>query len=129
MKDTVSFPVKIKGETTGETFDGLFEVRVALSHRDVLKEDEIYRASLGANPQDAAPYPASIAAAIAYLRIRLKVAPTWFMQSGYGLDLLDENVLIEINNTARAKVAEEIARHVKEAAAAAAELKPHIEEK
>lgn len=129
MRDTVSFSVTIKGETTGETFDGLFEVRTMLSHRDVLKEDEIYRASLGANPQDAAPYPASIASAIAYLRIRLKTAPAWFAASGYGLDLKDENVLVEINNTARAKVQEELARHVKEAAAAAAELKPHVEEK
>lgn len=125
MKDTVQFTVTVKGETTGRSFEGLFEAKVKLSHREVIKEDEIRRNVLGVNPNEAGPYAASIAGAVAYLTVRLTRSPDWFKQSNNGLDLEDENVLVAVNNSAVAAIAVERDAHIKEAELAQKELKQH----
>lgn len=98
MKDKVSFSVKLVGETSNKEFEGTFEVKTKLTHKDVLKEDEIRRTVLGVNPSDAGAYAASIATAIAYLSVRVVRSPDWFRFSNNGLDLEDENLLVEVNN-------------------------------
>lgn len=127
MKDAVQFTVTVKGETTGRSFEGLFEAKTKLSHRDVIKEDEIRRNILGVNPNDASPYAASIAGAVAYLAVRLTRSPDWFKASNNGLDLEDENVLVAVNNSAVAAVAVERDTHAKEAELAQNALKKHID--
>lgn len=124
LADKVSFVVDVKGETTGRRFEGLFEVKTKLSVRETLLEDEIRRNALGINPQTAGDYAALIAAAIAYLKVRVTNAPDWWTkEAGGGLDLQDENVLVEVNNTAVNAVQKERDRLAKAAEEARAELK------
>lgn len=128
MKDRVQFTISVKGETSGRNFEGLFEVKTKLSHKEVLKEDEIRRNVLGTNPNDAGAYAASIAGAIAYLTVRLTKSPDWFKSSANGLELEDENVLVEINNRCVAAVAAEREAYIKEAQDAQVELRKAVAE-
>jgi phenylalanyl-tRNA synthetase beta subunit len=111
MKDTVQFTVNVTGDTSEQKFEGLFEVKTKLSHREVLKEDEIRRSVLGVNPADAGSYAGSIATAISFLSVRVTRSPDWFKASSNGLDLEDENILVEVNNAAMAAIAKERKAH------------------
>lgn len=111
MKDKVQFIVNVAGDTSEEKFEGLFEVKTKLSHREVLREDEIRRTVLGTNPGEAGSYAASIATAISFLSVRVTKSPDWFKASANGLDLEDENVLVEVNNAAMSAIAKERKAH------------------
>jgi hypothetical protein len=126
LKDKIQFTVTVKGDTSETNFTGLFEVKTKLSHREVLKEDEVKRNVLGTNPGDASGYASSIAGAISFLTVRLTKSPDWFKESGNGLDLEDENVLVEINNAAMAAIAKERDAHLAAAKEAQKELKEKV---
>jgi hypothetical protein len=115
MKDSVTVNVKVTGETTDEVFEGVFIAKVKLSHRDVLKQDEIYRVALGVKPNDASDYASAIANNIAYLSIRLTKAPPWFTESGNGIDLKDENVLVQVTKAVAEAIGAELTEHAKAA--------------
>ncbi len=128
MNNKVQFSVECKGETSDRNFSGLFTAKTKLSHREVLKEDEVRRNVLGQNPQYAGEYAASVASAIAYLAVRLVDSPDWWKQSGGGLELEDENVLVEVNNAAVKAIKEEQDARVKAAEAAQGALKAKVTE-
>jgi hypothetical protein len=115
MKDSVTVNVKITGETTEEVFEGVFTAKVKLSHREVLRQDEIYRNTLGMKPAEASEYAAAIAQNIAYLTVRLTKAPPWFTESTNGLDLKDENVLAKVTEVVASAVTAEHTEHAKAA--------------
>jgi hypothetical protein len=98
MANTVQFEVSIKGENTSKTYSGIFEVKTNLSLRDSLREDQVRRNTLGTNPGEASDYATSIAGALAYLAVRIVNAPDFWAKSNGGVDLEDENVLVEVNN-------------------------------
>lgn len=128
MLPKVSFDVSVKGEESGKDYSGLFEVKTKLSLRDQLKEDEIYRNVLGANPQTAGGDAAAIAQALAYLAVRVTASPDWWRLSDNGRDLEDLDVLAAVNNGAVAAVKAERAAHQKKAVAAQGELKAKLAE-
>jgi hypothetical protein len=97
MKSRVTFTVSVKSEF-GQTYEGRFEAKTKLSIRETLREEELTRIHLGADPLNASPLAKAIAGAIAYLTVHLTEAPSWFRDASNGLDIEDETVLISINN-------------------------------
>lgn len=128
MLEKVLFAVDLKGDLTGKSYIGNFVVKTMTSFRDSLREDEIRRSVLGVNPQNAGPYAASVAAAIAYLDIRVIDCPEWWTQSGRGLDLKDDNILVEVNDKAVKAIDEELGKVKKLADEAKPILKERITE-
>jgi hypothetical protein len=127
IKSLVDFTVDVVGEVTGNKYVGSFTVKTALSARDALKQDEIYRSVLGPNSQDANPVSKGIASAISYLATHVAKSPDWWQSVEGGLKLEDINVLAIVNNTAQdtieieykklaeeAKKAEDILKNLKE---------------
>lgn len=118
---TVSLAVNIVGSVTQEKYEGIFETKIFLSHKDTLREDEFRRTHLGRNSSEASEYAKSIASALAFLNVRITKSPEWFVAQGYGADIVDDNVLIEVHNAISKAIADEItaiAERGKEAKAA-----------
>jgi hypothetical protein len=126
IKQTVSFDVDIKGDVTGTQYPGVFKVKTKLSIKEKLKEDEIRRSILGVDSQNASPDAKAIAAAIAYLSIRVVDAPKWWLECGSGADLEDINVLADVNNLAMAEIAKEYEALSQEATKAQSVLKAEL---
>ena len=124
LKPSVDFSVSVKGETTGKEYLGLFMVKTALSFRERLREDEIYRSTLGANPNDASPFAQSVASALSYLAVRItgEVPQFWKDCSG-GVDLKDDEVLVTTHKAAVEAIDAEYKRFRGEGAVAIEELK------
>lgn len=93
MKTSESFVVDVIGETTGKTWKGVFKTKLRLSHRDYLRQDEIRRQLLGANPNDASPRAQNTAELFSYISVHLLESPQWWSQSSNGLDHEDDNVI------------------------------------
>jgi hypothetical protein len=125
MINQVVFGIDVKGESTDRRYEGVFEAKTKLSHRESLKEDEVRRAILGVNSTEASEYAKSVAAAIAYLSIRVQKAPNWFKDSNNGLDLEDGNVLIEVNNACVKAIDEARASFLEAAEKAKKDLEKH----
>jgi len=98
MQNTVTFTVDVKGADTQEQYKGLFKVKTKLSMRETLREDEVRRGLLGTKPEAASEYAQTVAAALAYLAVRVEDAPGWWKDANGGVDLQDENVLVVVHN-------------------------------
>lgn len=98
QKHEAQFTIDVRGETTGESYTGLFRVLTRLTQRQRLQIDQIRRQLLGAQPNGAQPLPeaASGAEIIANLRVRVIDAPQWWVNSDGGLELTDDTVPGEI---------------------------------
>lgn len=96
MKVSVPFYLYIVGESTGEVFRGDFEAKTRLSHRDELYKDKLRRELLGPDPDHATKESHARAMAFSELRVRLTDYPRWWEESGFGMDLFDENVIAEL---------------------------------
>jgi hypothetical protein len=94
MREPVSFEISLTGDVTGDKWFGKFKCKTFLSHRDQLASDRIKRELLGAG--DAERGAVNRAHIFAQLRVRLVDAPDWWKASDGGLDLVDDNVLVEI---------------------------------
>lgn len=115
---THTFMVDTVGENTGEAYKGTFKVRVRMSHRDSLREDEVRRGLLGANPDAASDRAKSIAYIFAVLSVRIIDCPSWWANSDNGLALEDDNVVKEVFDQtveASAKALEELKNKAEEA--------------
>ncbi len=118
MQETVSFSVNIRGESSGHDYSGTFKVRTKTSFRDRIREDEVRRTILGANPEGVTPYVSAVAAALAYLGVRVVESPSWWKEADNGLTLEDDNILTEVNNRTVAAIQAERDTVIKEADAA-----------
>jgi hypothetical protein len=127
LQNTVSFNVKLVGDVTKNTFEGVFEAKTKLSIKENLKEEELVRRFLGVNSQEASSESRMIAGAVAYLAMRIVKAPQWWKDSNGGQDLEDMNVLAGVNNAAQAKIAEEYEKLATEADKARPILKEQIQ--
>lgn len=92
------FNVDVKGDVTGRQYMGAFTVKTRLSHRDTIREDQVRRDILGPNSDGADPKAKGLATAIASLAVRVVKSPTWWSDSDGGLELEDENILVEVYN-------------------------------
>lgn len=123
MINDQSFTVSVVGEVSGETFRGEFRAVKFLTHRQQLLLDQKRRELLGSNPDQAGVRAKNQAEIFAQLFVRLSNAPKWWIESGQGMDLIDDNVMVEVFNAAL-KVEEEAVQEMKKKAEAAkAQLK------
>ena len=98
MQDTVTFPVDVKGIDTEREYKGVFTAKVKLSMRESLREDENRRDLLGKRPESASQWANEVAAALAYLSVRITNSPEFWKDCNNGIDLEDSNVLVTVNN-------------------------------
>lgn len=119
------FEIDVKGDRTGKAYAGVFEAKTKLSWRETAREDEIRRGIIGVNPNDAAEFIQLGAACAAYLHVRLIETPLWWKDKDCngGLDLQDQNVLVEVHAAAVKKINEEYEAHLAAAKTAQGELK------
>lgn len=123
MQDTVKFPVDTKGQESGQEYKGLFTAKTKLSMREMLREDEIRRGLLGDNPNGASDIAKVMAAALAYLAVRIVDAPQWWKDANGGQDLQDENVLVAVHNGCADAIGKLYDAQVEEAEKAREDLK------
>lgn len=94
---TASFYLNEVGQISAEKFEGTFETRVYLSHREDLARDRIRRELLAGTDMDKADARAqSIANIVSELRVRLTKWPKWFENADFGLDMADDNILLKL---------------------------------
>lgn len=91
-----AFTVSVVGETSGETFRGEFRAVKFLTHRQQLLLDQKRREILGTHSESASVRAQNQAEIFAQLFVRLSDAPKWWVESGQGMDLVDDNVMIEV---------------------------------
>lgn len=96
MINDQAFTVSVVGETSGETFRGEFRAVKFLTHRQQLLLDQKRRELLGTNPDSANVRAQNQAEIFSQLFVRLSSAPKWWLESGQGLDLVDDNVMVEV---------------------------------
>lgn len=94
--DPASFDIKMFGDITGEQWVGLFKAKKRLSYRDQLRRDQVRRDLLGNHPEAASALALSQAEIFSELSVRLIQAPSWWTEKGNGIDLEDDNVVIEV---------------------------------
>ena len=124
LKQSVDFSVTCKGETSGKEFSGLFTAKTALSFKESLRQDEIFRITVGVRPQDASEYAQSVAQALSYLAVRIIESPSWWKECQGGLELRgDENVLVEVNRACVSAIDEAYVAFRREGDQAKTELK------
>lgn len=97
IKDA-GFSVSVVGDVSGETYRGDFRAVKFLTHRQQLMLDQRRRDILGNNPDSASPRAQNQASILANVFVRVSESPSWWKESSSGLDLIDDNVLIEVFN-------------------------------
>lgn len=107
--------ISVVGNATGETHKADFTVTQILSHRQQLLNDRLYREYLGGeNPSHASVDAKQRAQLLADVNSALQEpVPQFWREKGMGLDLLDDNVLLEVW-TAVQKVFNDVAERIKE---------------
>jgi hypothetical protein len=121
MQNEQNFTVSVVGELSGETFRGDFKVRKLLSHRQQLAYDAKRRELLGTNPNGTSNRADSLTEVFAQLSVRIVEAPSWWVESGGGMDLIDDNVVIKVfeqTMLAEREAREAIAKRAEESKAA-----------
>jgi hypothetical protein len=97
----VQFEVHIIGDETGELFPGKFRAKEKLSWNDQLNIDRMRRELLGVNAAEALADVYQRATIIAELSARLTEFPDFWKNSRGGLDLVDDNVVLEVYKAAQ----------------------------
>lgn len=94
---TSTFTVSLDGDKTGTKWHGEFTVKTLLSHRDELRRDQVRRELLGGvSPEHATVRSLNQADVFSELAARIIKAPSWWNESGAGLDLCDDNVIATV---------------------------------
>jgi hypothetical protein len=110
-----AFTISVVGEVSGETFRGEFRALKFLTHRQQLMLDQKRRELLGGNAEFSSQRARNQAEIFSQLFVRLSEAPKWWVESGNGMDLVDDNIMVEVFNAAM-KVEEEAVSSVKKKA-------------
>lgn len=91
------FHVHTTGDKTGKTYKDDFVTTQILSHRQQLLRDRLYREYLGGEkPSDASVEAGERAGYMADINSALVGVPQFWKASGMGLDLLDDNIIVEV---------------------------------
>jgi hypothetical protein len=93
----VTFNLNVVGES-GERWIGTFKIKTRLSHKDTLSKDGFRRDLLGGSPGEPSLQAATTAELLATIWVHLQEAPQWWKSSNNGLDLEDEEPILEIFN-------------------------------
>lgn len=95
LNNLVTINFHVIGDRTGNTYTGEFVVRKFLSHRQLLAKDQLLREYLkGDNLQISTQV--SRADQLSTCQTALDKAPDWWKEANGGLDLIDDNVLVDL---------------------------------
>lgn len=122
LNDPKSFTIDVKGSVTNQDYKGLFRVKPLLSHRDRLRMDELKRQLLGSQLDSASPSALQISSIFSKIWVHLQDAPSWWKDAGNGVDLLDEEPVVEVLEKIASLEKESAAELTKTAEKAKAEL-------
>ena len=103
-KETMSFSLSERGETSGEMFNWSFTTKKFLSVRDRITKDNIRRGLLGDKPESASGDTNVRVEMLSHLQVSLVESPKQWRDAANGLDLYDDNVLIKIYELDRKSV-------------------------
>lgn len=100
-----TYAMSVEGSVTGEQYRGAFKFKIRLSHRDTLRQDALRRDLLGPNPEGQLPSQAadSTSRVFSKIWIHLLDAPDWWKAKGNGLDLDDEEPVMDLLNQIQTK--------------------------
>ncbi len=103
MADPVGqfFEIHVVGDETGETFTGRFWAKEKLSQADILAIDARRRELLGPNGAEAPLDIFNRATVLSELTYRISGSPDWWKTSFNGLNLVDDNVIMEVYEKAK----------------------------
>lgn len=100
---TEKISINIVGENSGENFAGTFEIYLSLPLGKRLELDQYRRAYLGNQGNVLISAEIDLVEKLANIRARVvlntkdePIAPRWWVESQYGLNLEDENVVSDI---------------------------------
>jgi len=98
---SVQFTIDVKGDSTGKQFKGVFKAKERLSMGDRLDIDTVRRNLVGsAKTDEVGPAANALAQVLSQLSVRLTDVPSWWSTARNGLDLEDENVIVEVYQAA-----------------------------
>lgn len=129
LDNTEAFSVHLIGDVTGETWTGGFTTKIWLSHRELLRIDQIRRQLLGETPSSPSVRAADTADMLSELQVRLVEAPAFWKDAGNGLDLVDDNLLQEVWAKVQQAVARRVEARTKQARAVQERLRAEAEAK
>jgi hypothetical protein len=85
--------INLIGNTTGQPYNGSFQVKTLLSRREQFQADARRREIIGPNGESAMPALQGEAFMLGQLSARIVKAPDWWDRSSGGIDLKDDNVI------------------------------------
>lgn len=118
-----SFSISEVGSETHKTWAGDFRVKVRLSWRDQLQQDQIRRELIGKDPEHASQDAIAMALIVSELQVRVIDGPEWWRDTRGGLDFYDDNVILKIYEECKRVVAGTVEQVAKEKEADVAVLK------
>lgn len=122
LNDPISFTVNVTGANTGEEYKGVFKAKPRLTHRDALRRDQLRRELLGTG-ENAGVAAVNIADIFSKIWVHVTDAPSWWKDAGSGLDLTDEEPIVEVYEAVVKMEKEAIEAVKKQAESAQKELK------
>lgn len=75
----------------GPQYPGLFKMKVRLTHRDILVQDQFRRELLGPGRGEPSPGAQAVADVFSKLWVHIVEAPLWWKEAGNGIELADED--------------------------------------
>lgn len=94
-KNEKTFTVDITGETTGQQYQGEFTV-VCVLNMLKRRQLELEKTRLKADTLNPTAGLEALAQVMSHLRVRIINGPEWWKQSEGGLNIMDENVIVEL---------------------------------
>lgn len=123
-----AFQISTVGSDTGEIYQGDFVLTRFLSNRQHFLQDQLYRQYLGGDPQFSSASAKERAEILSEINAYCVKFPDFWAKAGQGVDLRDDNVLIEIY-AAMNKVYAEIAESRKTKVEASVKILKELAEK
>lgn len=74
----------------GPAYPGVFKMKVRLTHRDVLVQDQFRRELLGPSKGETSPGATAVADVFSKLWVHILESPLWWKEAGNGIELVDE---------------------------------------
>jgi len=127
--NAAQFSIHLVGDNSEKTYKADFVTTKILSHRQRLMRGELERQYIGTtSPQAAHPDDVERARVLATINSSLLTpVPQFWRENGMGLDLLDDNIIVEIYSNVVRIQAEAAEKVIKKSEAASERLKAAVE--
>lgn len=90
-----SFDFDVVGEDTGMSYKGTFTAKCVLNTNDRHRR-ELEKTRLQADYQNPSVGLSGIATALSSIRVRIETGPAWWVDTNYGGDIIDQNIILEL---------------------------------